>query len=184
MLAWWRRNTFKTNCKQICLFLMRPSVGLCWIHFSADSGEHSLIFFHIYFTFGCRDFFFCWRQLLGPHHAERPNMAVSENRSPGASQNKTGAGVGRAAQQNLADDGSQRASFGERRECFSSSFALFFPAWWAGWTAQPGRCCWHKHSGRALTALLTWHLLLSHQAKGKGEAREQGTFGWMTETQL
>ncbi|KAK1891460.1 Phenylalanine--tRNA ligase beta subunit [Dissostichus eleginoides] len=28
--------------------------------------------------------------LLGPHHAERPNMALSVNRSPGASRRKTG----------------------------------------------------------------------------------------------
>lgn len=33
-------------------------------------------------------FFFCWTQLLGPRHAERPNMALSVNRSPGATRQK------------------------------------------------------------------------------------------------
>lgn len=70
-------------------------------------------------------------------------MAASENRSPGAARNKTGAGVGRAAQQNLADDGSQRASFGERRDCFSSSFAFFFS------------CVVSRLDGSARTLLLT-----------------------------
>lgn len=85
--------------------------------------------------------------------------------------------MGRAAQQNLADDGSQRASFGERRDCFSSSFALFFS------------CVVSRLDGSAWTLLLTQTLresfnsslnmapVIEPSGEGRGEAEVQGTFG-------
>lgn len=48
-----------------------------------------------------------------------------------------------------------------------------FPAWWASWNAEPQHCCWHNHSGTAVTALLAWHLLLSRQCKGEWEKEDR-----------
>lgn len=52
-------------------------------------------------------------------------------------------------------------------EIFFSPLTLsfLFPAWWATWKAQSQHCCWHNHSGTAVTALLAWHLLLSYQRR-------------------
>lgn len=55
--------------------------------FSADGRKCLLICLFIYFV---AVIFFCWTQLLRPHHAERPNMAPSVNRSPGALRKKKG----------------------------------------------------------------------------------------------
>lgn len=53
-----------------------PFLCVCWF-----------VYLFLYFVVVI---FFCWTQLLGPHHAERPNMALSVNRSPGATRQKTG----------------------------------------------------------------------------------------------
>lgn len=63
-----------------------PYSGIC----KEMSFSYVFVDLFIYFFILLLSFFFCWTQLLGPHHAERPNMALSVNRSPGATRQKTG----------------------------------------------------------------------------------------------
>lgn len=77
--------------------------------------------------------FFCWTQLLGPHHAERPNMALPVNRSPGATRQKTGENHPAKFSARWLPAG---IIWGPER-LFPLLLSFPFPAWWAGWKAQP-----------------------------------------------
>lgn len=158
---------FFQNCKWI--FLMRSGVWLRAL-FSADGRKCFFIYLFIS-QFDCWDFFSAEHSCLGPTMQKGPiwprlkivvrgprEIKRKENRPAESSRRWLPAGI----------------IWGVQRLLFLLPHSLF-PAWWAGWKAQTGHGCWHKHSGRALTALLTWHLLLSHQAKRGG--RKEGKRG-------
>lgn len=119
----------------------------------------------LFISLFCWHFFFCWTQLLETRHAESLNMAPSVNRSPRPQERK------KNRENHPAKLSSRWLPVGiiwgpERFSPFLLPF--LFPAWWAGWKAQPLHCCWHNHSGTAVTALLAWHLLLSRQREREG----------------
>lgn len=155
---WFTKSPYLSICYKLFLCV-------CWF-----------VYLFLYFVVMC----FCWTQLLGPHHAERPNMAPSVNRSPGATRQKTGENHPAKFSARWLPAG---IVWGPQWFFFSSSSLSVFPAWWAGWKAQAQQCCcWHNHSGTPGTALLAWHLLLSRQKESEQERKEsKRSLAWQRE---
>lgn len=78
--------------------------------------------------------FFCWMQLLRPHQAERPNMALSVNRSLGAMRQKTGENHPAKFSVRWLPAGIIWGTGETPPPHLLLSFR--FPARWAGWKAQ------------------------------------------------